>query len=124
MINRITTILSVAVIVALVACSQGTTSQGTLYSVNPSRQVEAFLPSDLNTIHVAAVQAVREMGYTIDHEAIDVREGIIEGATARNRRVRIQTFRQGDDITRIRILVGGDELASREVLDKIETAVN
>ena len=121
--KHITTILSLVLAVVLVGCSQGTTGQGTLYSVSASRQVEAYLPQDLETVHKAAAAAVKTLGYTIDNEAIDVREGIIEGHTARDRTMRIETFKQGDEITRIKIYVGGDELAAREVLHKIETAV-
>ncbi len=121
--KHITTILSLVLAVVLVGCSQGTTAQGTLYSVSASRRVEAYLPQDLETVHKAAAAAVKDLGYTTDNEAIDVREGIIEGHTARDRTMRIETFKEGDEITRIKIYVGGDELASREVLHKIESAV-
>jgi hypothetical protein len=121
---RITTVIVlIALTAAALGCGKGTTTQGTLYNVTISRELEAYEPRDLDAVHQAAVKAVEAMGYSIDKQAIDVREGLIEGRTALDRTVRIKSFKTGDEVTRITVYVGGDEQAAREVLDKIETAV-
>ena len=115
-----TLILLLVVGVALVGCGKGTTSQGTLYNVNVSRQLEVYEPKPLEAVHEAAVAAVKDQGYTIDKDALDAQEGIVEGKTALDKVVKVLTIKQGAEVTRLKVYVGGDEAAARQLLDKIE----
>ncbi len=113
-----------ALMPAVSGCAEGTTKQGTLYSMNVSRALEAYLAADLDTVHKAAVKSVNDAGYTLDEDAIDVREGVVKARTARDRPVRVETYKEGDNVTKIEVYVGGDENAARELLDNIEDQVN
>ncbi len=104
-----------------VGCSEGTTSQGTLYTVNISQELEAFVPASLEKVHAAAVKSIEQMGYTTTTNAIDVREAIIEGKTALKKPVHVKLFKVGENVTKVLVHVGGDEQASKDLLDKIET---
>jgi hypothetical protein len=115
--------LSVVSLAASWGC-QGTTRQGTLYSVQIDRELETFLASDLETVHRAALEVVQtDFGYTLTEEALDAREGIIRARTARDNLVRIETFKHGEGVTRVQVYVGARdaETAGREVLGAIET---
>ena len=112
-----------ALMLAVSGCAEGTTKQGTLYSMNVSRALEAYLAADLDAVHEAAVKSVKDAGYTIDENAIDVREGVVKGRTARDRAVRVETYKEGEKVTRIEVYVGGNEAAARELLDSIEGQV-
>jgi hypothetical protein len=115
------TFLAGFVLLGLVlGCGTGTTASGTHYSVNISRQLEVYEPEPLDDVHKAAVAAVQSRGYTIKKAALDAREGVVEGLTATDKAVKVLTFAQGDDVTRVRVYVGGDEAAAKELLDKIE----
>ncbi len=115
--------------VLLIVCAgiqagcQGTTAQGTLYSIQP-RGLSTFLAADLETVHEAAVEVVRnDFRYEIEEEALDAREGIIRASTARDRMVRVETFMHSQRVTRIVVYAGGSEPLARDLLDKIETRV-
>ncbi len=112
-----------ALMPAVSGCAEGTTKQGTLYSMNVSRALEAYLAADLDTVHKAAVKSVNDAGYTLDEDAIDVREGIVKARTARDRSVRVETYKEGLKVTKIEVYVGGDEAAASELLDSIEDEV-
>ena len=112
-----------ALMPAVSGCAEGTTKQGTLYSMNVSRALEAYLAADLDAVHKAAVESVSDAGYTLDDDAVDVREGVVKARTARDRSVRIETYKEGEAVTRIEVYVGGDEAAARELLDNVEDKV-
>jgi hypothetical protein len=113
-----------ALMPAISGCAEGTTKQGTLYSMNASRALEAYLAAELDAVHKAAVKSVNDAGYTVDEDAIDVREGVVKGRTARDRTVRVETYKEGDKVTKIEVYVGGDEAAASELLDSIESQVD
>ena len=115
--------LLLALMPAVSGCGEGTTKQGTLYSMNARRALESYLAADLDTVHKAAVKSVNDAGYTLDEDAIDVREGVIKARTARDRSVRVETYKEGEKVTKIEVYVGGDEAAARELLDSIEGQV-
>ncbi len=112
--------LLLALMPAVSGCAEGTTKQGTLYSMNVSRALEAYLAADINAVHQAAVKSVAKAGYIHEMDAIDVQEGIVKARTARDRPVRVETYKEGEKVTRIEVYVGGDETAARELLDNIE----
>ena len=72
-----------------VGCGTGTTAQGTLYNIDPSQRLEVYEPKTLEAVHRAVLAAVEEQGYTIDKDALDAQEGIVEGRTALNRPVKV-----------------------------------
>ena len=111
---------------AVYAGCEGTTAQGTLYTVQPNRELETFFPFDLDTVHRAAVAAVQtDMGYTLQKQALDAREGIIEARTAKDHLVRVETYKHGERVTRIEVFAGpgGNETLAREILNAIESRV-
>ncbi len=122
--NTLTTRLSIALLLALVTtlagCGKGTTAQGTLYSVGINQSLSCYISHNIYTVHQAAVASVRSAGYTVDLEAIDTREAMVEGRTALDRNIRIKSFKQGDKVTRLEVYVAGDTEAAKELLDAIE----
>lgn len=114
--------LALALVAGIAGC-QGTTAQGTLYSVQIDRELEAFLAGDLETVHLAAVAVLdQDLGYTIQESAVDAMEGVVAARTARDHLVRVETFKQGEGITRVEVFAGpsGNEVAARRVLDHLE----
>jgi hypothetical protein len=61
--------------------------------------------------------------YEITYEALDAREGIVEARTAKNRFVRIETYRAGTDRTKVQIYVSpfGDDRAERDIYEQLLT---
>jgi hypothetical protein len=122
---------SVYAVIALLAVSlatlwgcEGTTRQGTLYSIQPNRELHTFLPGDLATVHEAALEVVKtEFGYTVEESAIDAMEGIVKARTATGHQIRVQTAKHGERITRIEVYAGpsGSESVAREILSAIES---
>lgn len=111
---------------SLTACS-GTAKTGTRYTITADRNLRANVNADLNTAHQAAIQALRDdLGFTIESETVDALEGVVKGKTARNDRVEVETFKEGDRLTRVDIFVGpmGDEPKMSEVLSAIEKRLN
>lgn len=105
----------------LAACS-GSTRTGTPYTLKADREIEAYLPGDLATVHAAAEKTLKErMKYRITRSGKDSREGILEATTAKGDTVRVETYRSTEKVTRTEVFVGplGDEEAMREVLDEI-----
>ena len=113
-----------ALMPAISGCAEGTTKQGTVYSMNAGRSLQAYLAADLDAVHKAAVKSVNEAGYTLNEDAIDVREGVVKARTGRDRSVRVETYKEGEKVTKIEVYVGGDEAAASELLDSIESQVD
>ena len=113
-----------ALVAAVVGCGGGITEQGTLYSVNPSRGVTTYMAGDLQTVHEAAILAVeQDLRYTVKEQASDAREGIVKARTARDRMVRVSTFKYGDRVTKIEVYVSGDRTSTLLLLNRIEARV-
>ena len=111
-----------AACLALTAC-EGTTRTGESYTLQANRAIEAYVAADVRRAHETAVIVVRDdFGYTIESQSVDAREGVIRAKTARGNAVRVDTFRDGDRITRVEIYVGplGDEPAMREILSALQ----
>jgi hypothetical protein len=107
---------------ALTSC-KGTTKSGTAYTQLPNRELEVLLNEDLATVHKTAVDVLKDdFGYTIKKEAKDALEGVIEAATAQNDKVTVQTFKDGDNVTKVQVWVGplGDRPKSELILSKLE----
>lgn len=118
--------MAAASFVALPGCS-GSTRTGAPYTLKADREIEAYLPGDVRTVHEEALWVVREhFGFRLVREAVDLREGYIEARTAQDNVVRIETYRSGDRITRIEVFVGplGDEPAMKDILGEIDLRVN
>jgi cytosine/adenosine deaminase-related metal-dependent hydrolase len=108
----------------LAGCGEGTTRQGTLYSIQANRTLETYLPGDLKAVHEAALQAVEaDLGYTLEDSAVDATEGIVKARTALDHEVRVKMYKHAERVTRIDVFVGprGAESVSRELLSAIET---
>ena len=125
--NTIPTRLAIALLIALVTaaagCGQGTTQQGTLYSVGINQSLSCYISDNIDAVHKAVLESVKDAGYTVDKEAIDTREAIVEGRTALDRTVRIKSFKQGENVTRLEIYIAGNKEAAKELLDAIEKDV-
>ena len=118
--------LSVLLIVtgAFLAGCQGTTTQGTLYTVKLGAELETFLPAGLKEAHEAALTVVKDdFGYTVEESALDAREGIVKARTARGDQVRVETYMHGDRVTKIEVTAAGSEPLARDILSKIEERV-
>ena len=118
----LSTLLVIVSLTALAGCS-GTTRQGTLYSILPSRELETFFAADLEKVHNVALAAVQDFGYTLEHAALDAQEGIITAHTAKEHPVRVETYKHGAHVTRIELYVGpqGGGPSAVALLDKIES---
>ena len=115
--------LSVVSLAILAGC-EGQTRQGTLYSIQPNRSLETFLPGDLATVHAAALEAVQtDFGFELGESAVDAAEGIVEARTALDHQVRVKLYKYGERITKVDVYVGprGSEVVARELLSAIET---
>ncbi len=118
--TRLASALLLALVTAAAGCGKGTTQQGTLYSVGINQSLSCYISQNIYVIHQAALASVRSAGYTVDMEAIDTREAVVEGHTALDRPVRIKAYKQGDKVTRLEVYVAGDTEAAKELLDAIE----
>jgi len=112
--------LLLALVMAVAGCGKGTTRQGTLYSVSVNRSLNCYIPDNIDAVHKAALASVRDAGYTVDNDAIDSREAIVEGRTALDKTVRIKSFKQGKKVTRLEVYIAGDQEAAKELLNAIE----
>ncbi len=118
--------LALAAALALASCS-GSTRTGAPYTLKPDREIEAYLPGDVRSVHEEAVYVVREhFGYRLVREAVDLREGYIEARTAQDNVVRVETYTAGERISRVEIFVGplGDEPAMKDLLAELDLRVN
>ena len=112
--------LSLALLMTIAGCGQGTTAQGTLYSIGVNQSLNCYIPGDIDAVHKATLASVKDAGYAVDNDAIDSREAIVEGRTALDKTVRIKSFKQGEKVTRLEVYIAGDEEAAKELLDAIE----
>jgi hypothetical protein len=114
--------LSAVLLAGLWGC-EGTTRQGTLYSVQANRSLETYLPGDIETVRAAALAAVQtDLGFVLDESAVDATQGIITAHTAMDHLVRVKLHKYGEQVTRIEVYVGprGSEVLSRELLGATE----
>ncbi len=118
--TRLSIALSLALSMTLAGCGQGTTAQGTLYSIGVNQSLNCYIPDNIDAVHKAALASVRDAGYTVDNDAIDSREAIVEGRTALDKTVRIKSFKQGEKVTRLEVYIAGDQEAAKELLNAIE----
>ena len=96
----------------------GSTSSGTEYTIT--------LPHNLASTHSATARALQGLGYTIEQNASDSIEGIVEAKTAMDRTVKVKTRRVGESSTEVLVGVSplGDEEIARQVLNAIEGELN
>jgi len=116
----LTAVAPLALLLLVIGCAKGTTAKGTHYTANIMGELEAYVPAKLEKVYAAAGKAVEDMGYSVDTSAIDVREGKVEGRTAMDKAVRVKLYKQGEAVTKVQVCVGGDKLAAKDLLDKIE----
>ena len=115
--------LSVASLACLWGCGEGTTRQGTLYSIQANRSLETYLPGNLETVRAAALAAVQtDFGFMLDESTADATQGIITAHTAMDHPVRVKMYKYGEQVTRIEVYDGprGSEIMARELLSAIE----
>jgi hypothetical protein len=115
--------LSFVSLATLAGC-EGQTRQGTLYSIQPNRSLETYMPGDLATVHAAAVDAIKtDFGFELGESSVDAAEGYVEARTALDHQVRVKLYKYGERITKIDVYVGprGSEAVARELLSAIET---
>ncbi len=115
--------LSCVAMLAVVGC-QDSTQQGTLYSVTIGRELETYLPHNIKAVHQVTLIALTDhYGYTLDSEAVDLREGSVTVKTALDHTVRVKMLKNAQRVTRIRVYVGpsGNEAHAREILSRIES---
>lgn len=104
----------------------GSTSSGTEYTITPLREFKTTLPHNLASTHSATARALQGLGYTIEQNASDSIEGIVEAKTAMDRTVKVKTRRVGESSTEVLVGVSplGDEEIARQVLNAIEGELN
>ena len=124
MTNRLAITLLLALVAVGPGCGKGSTKLGTLYTVSITQELHCYLSDDLKSVHQAALASVKDVGYTIDNDAIDAREAIVSAHTALDRPVRVESFKQGDKVTKVEVYVSGDKVAAKDLLDRIEDRVN
>lgn len=120
MIRSITAAATLALLLLAIGCAKGTTAKGTFYSVNFLGELKAHVPAKLDKVYAAAGKAAEDMGYSIETRAIDVREAKVEGHTAMDKPMRVKLYKEGETVTKVELYVGGDKLAAKDLLDKIE----
>ena len=104
----------------------GTTSTGTMYKMTATRELTTTLRGDLAHVHQTALEVLRDdFGYTVKSERRDALEGIVEASTAKEDGVRVETYRETDELTKIEVWVGplGNEKFAKQILSKIETSL-
>lgn len=108
----------------LAACSH-TAESGTSYTITPDRNLSFHVPVDLKTAHNAGIGALSDLGFTMESEKADMTEGVVKGKTARGDAVVVETFKEGDKLTKVDVFVGpmGDEPKMEELMRKIEARV-
>jgi len=125
LIHTVAVFSMVASVAVLAACS-GATRSGTSYTLKADRELEAYLPGNIDRVHTTAEKVLKEkLQYRIVRSVKDAREGIIEALTAKGDTVRVETYRSTDTVTRTEVFVGpfGNQDAMREVLDAISKAL-
>jgi hypothetical protein len=79
--------------------------------------------NSLESVHVAAVAAVQDMGFAVVNDTKDVNHALLTVRTSDDKKIEISLIKQSPKLTEIRIRVGtfGDEQLSRQILDKIKS---
>lgn len=113
--------VTLAAFAGMSACSHTSTS-GTSYTITPDRNLSFHVPVDLKTAHNAGIGALGDLGFTMESEKADMTEGVVKGKTARGDAVVVETFKEGDKLTKVDVFVGpmGDEPKMEELMRKIE----
>jgi hypothetical protein len=119
---------TVAASVAILPACEGTTRSGTKYTQTfPTRSLQVRLPYELLAVHEAAVDVLKnDFGFAVNREAHDALEGVIKASTARNDKVTVDTFKEGDRVTNVKVWVGpyGDKIKAEAILNKIEAKLS
>ena len=100
----------------------GTTTTGKRYIIKVNRELRCTVDADLYTTHTTAIDVLSDdLLYTVTHEARDAREGVIRARTARNRGVRVETYKVSDEETTLDVYVSplGDLSASVDIMNRI-----
>ncbi|MHC5113555.1 MAG: DUF3568 family protein [Planctomycetota bacterium] len=114
--------LFAVLVAALVGGCKGTTTGGKDYIIRADRKLAATIDADIATVHAAARVVLEEdMLFEITDDAVDAREGILRGRTARKNTVRVETFRKDVESTQVLIFVGpfGDKAAASDVFEAL-----
>lgn len=109
-------------LVIVSGCS-GKTSTGRSYTFTVDRNVQVYMAASLEKTHATAERVLREdLGYRIESSRVDALEGLIEAKTARDNTVRVETFKDGENTTRVRVFSGpmGDRSRSVTITERIE----
>jgi hypothetical protein len=112
---------------ALMAGCEGTTKSGTKYTVLPSRELQASYSADLATVHDKSVALLKDKyQFNVTREARDAMEGVVEATTARNDKVTVQTYAEGN-MTTVQVWFGdgpfGSQSKAQDVLESIEQSL-
>jgi hypothetical protein len=122
-ISLATALVPVTALAVLPAGCSGTTNDGAVYTVKIDREMRSHVKADLFTTHTTAIDLLAdEFHYTITLEARDAREGVVEARTAKNRTVRVESYKVADETTVVDIWVGplGDAAAELDILNALQ----
>jgi len=114
-------LLAAAATLSLTGCS-GTGKSGTDYTMTVDRNLQFRVPTGVRNAHQAAVSAFGDLGFTVDTQSVDAMKGIVKGKNAVGDAVVAETFKEGDNLTRVDVFVGplGDEPLMKELMNAIE----
>ncbi|MEC9372809.1 MAG: DUF3568 family protein, partial [Planctomycetota bacterium] len=108
---------------AMTACESGATKAGTNYEFALG-ELNATVPHGLDETFEAAKAALEHFELTIESARKDAFEGRVIARGADNSKHVVDLTREGDEITRLEIAVGGamgDEERSVMILEEIES---
>ena len=117
---------ALATTAAMLMGCEGSTRMGTPYTQKFGRELVAYLDGHVSHVHAVARRVLEgEMGYTVYEDALDISEGVLRAETARGRVVKVESFANGETVTRIEVWASpaGDESRARDVLSRIEDAL-
>ena len=102
--------------------SSGTSGSGTTYTKGfGSSGIQARVTYNHFAVHETARDVLeKEFLYTITLERVDGRNGVIQATTAREKNVKVESQREGDNLTLVKISVAGDEGAPVDILNRLE----
>jgi Protein of unknown function (DUF3568) len=104
------------------SCTRSAKS-GTPYTFKLDQELEAHINSDLQTVHGnAAIVLKQDYGFTIVKETIDILNGYLEAKTVKDDVVRVETYREGANATKIEVFIGpmGNEPLANQIFTAIE----